>query len=148
MMRTISFQTDYRNDSNSGAGFAQARDFAIDEFKWTTDPTCPSTVPIADPGFERNDPSRGWNCSKRTKALRLPRSRRSRLTPNAHAGTRSPHLGTSTCNETATAAGELHRPRPVAHRWASAQSVFQIGHIFERDAELSAKRVSVRRDVE
>ncbi|MGH7327140.1 MAG: hypothetical protein ACREJX_02195, partial [Polyangiaceae bacterium] len=113
MMRTVSFQVDDRNDSTGGAGFSEPRDFGIDNFKWATDATCPASTPIGDSGFERNDPSRAWVLQAYQGAAPAAVAQIA-TDANAHAGTKSLHLGISTCNESASASTTFTVPASTA----------------------------------
>lgn len=113
MMRTVSFQVDYRNDSSSGNGFSETRDFAIDNFKWVTDASCPASVPIGDPGFEGADASRAWVLQAYQGISPVAVSQIA-TDANAHGGTKSLHLSISNCNENASASTTFTVPAPTS----------------------------------
>lgn len=110
VVRTIGFQADARSDAS---GYTPMRDFAIDDFKWVTDPTCAASVLISDPGFERTNPARGW-VLQAYLAGTTPAISEITNDATAHGGTRSLHMAIATCSETATASTTFTVPTSTA----------------------------------
>ncbi len=128
---TLSFNLPQSSLGYHGGNSSEYRNFTFDNLVWVSDPSCPATPLVIDPGFERGDSGRAWQFAVSHDFNSTPKAEII-ADPAAHGGANSMHLYVDLGSETAYASTTVTVPSadatggPVLTVWYKLTTTTQV----------------------